>query len=142
MNLRNMMQLIGLGIIVYLSLQVATLQTVILLSSSNLDPQVQQDEISLYEARFSRIKDDLRSVNGVIGYLGCPDLDTTIMTYHYFLTQYVLAPISIDDNLDNVLVLGNLPPELCDISSINLKQNNLSIKREYGNGLFLLEHGD
>jgi len=136
------MTFIGLGIIIYLPLQAATIQTIILLSVLEPSLQSQQDAISIYDARFSHARDALSATENSIGYIGCPDLDSETRSYYYFLAQYALMPIVVDDRLNKTRILGNFPSELCDISSIDLEQNNLLIVQEYGDGIFLLESGE
>jgi hypothetical protein len=138
MKLQKVMQLIGVVIIVYLSLQVVTIQIVILLATPSSSLKMQEDNISRYDARFSQVKDDLSSTKNALGYLGCQNQDIDTMTYHYFLTQYALTPVIIQDSTDKALILGNFPSELCSMSSINLAQNNLTIVKEYDDGIFLL----
>jgi hypothetical protein len=138
MKLRKVIKLLGIGIIVYLSLQVATIQIVILLTAPSSNLNIQENAISSYDARFSQVKDDLRTTSNAIGYLGCQVQDEDTMTYYYFLAQYAITPIILHDSIDKPLVLGNFPAEICTINSISLEQKHLSIVAEYDDGIFLL----
>ncbi|MBK8901886.1 MAG: hypothetical protein IPM53_11920 [Anaerolineaceae bacterium] len=136
---RRIFQFVALGIIFYLSLQTATVQTAILLDSVLSMPQSGKDAISLYETRFMEVRTKLRSGPEAVGYISCPELDADQNSYHYFLTQYVLTPTIIKNDLDHELILGNFPSELCNIGAMNLEQNNLSVIQEFDDGIVLLK---
>jgi len=135
-KIKSILTKVGFGVVFYLSLQIMTVQTAILFDS--LGTSAKTSAISLYEARFSKARTELE-LQSELGYISCPRLNEENHTYHYFLTQYALTPTIIEDSLEHEFILGNFPPELCTLNDLDLENFNLSLSREFGSGIFLLE---
>ena len=92
------------------------------------------DTQSLYDKRF----DDLRKMlpkHGVVGYFGDSQTDQPGVA-HYYLTQYALAPLVVDNSIDHHFVVGNF----ADPNSTVPMNHDLVLVRDFGNGVILLEN--
>lgn len=78
---------------------------------------------------------------GVVGYLG--DNEDVFASRHertmYFLTQYALAPVVLDQTPAHRLIVGNFRDE--DSGSHAIERNKLIRVRDFGAGLYLLRSG-
>lgn len=84
---------------------------------------------SLYDKRF----DDVRKMlpkHGVIGYLS----DSSGNVGNYYLTQYALAPLVVDNSTDHHFVVGNFADAHSPIS-IN---HDWVLVRDFGDGVVLI----
>ena len=101
-------------------------------------PNRGKDPIAAYEERFSGLKSILPG-QSIVGYI--TDLTQEQLAYNssyiaeYFLTQYALAPIIVDNNSDHQLIIGNfhhqpLPAELSG--------KGLRVVKDLENGVMLL----
>ena len=81
------------------------------------------------DERFARLKTRLPS-EGVVGYIG--DAGDSATPY-YYLTQYALAPLVVDNSIDHALVIGNFPS-----SQGSRIPHNLQLVEDFGNGVLLL----
>jgi hypothetical protein len=93
-----------------------------------------EDTQSLYDKRF----DDLRKMlpkHGVVGYFGDSQTDQPGVA-HYYLTQYALAPLVVDNSIDHHFVVGNF----ADPNSTVPMNHDLVLVRDFGNGVILLEN--
>ena len=113
-----------------------------LLSSSRLLKQagqlqpslLGQEPQSLYDKRFHDVRQMLPK-HGVVGYFGDSQADEPGLA-HYYLTQYALAPLVVDNSIDHHFVVGNF-------AEPNLKMpfnHDLVLVRDFGNGVILLEN--
>lgn len=113
--------------------------TICLLSDSRLLKQAGElhpsrlgrEPQSLYDKRF----DDVRKMlpeHGVVGYLG----DSPGNVGNYYLTQYALAPLVVDNSTDHHFVIGNFG----DAHSTIPLDRDWILLRDFGNGVILLEN--
>jgi hypothetical protein len=79
--------------------------------------------------RFALLKRRLPA-RGVVGYIG-ESGDSA--TPDYYLTQYALAPLVLDNSTDHGIVIGNFPSS----HSPEIPQN-LRLVQNFGNGILLL----
>jgi hypothetical protein len=98
------------------------------------------DEVTAYEARFDCIRNALPK-NGVIGYGTSQQIrdDWTTFYYHYYLTQYTLAPLVVQDSTQEPLVIGNFPDKL-EMSG-KVPSSRTSLIEDCGTGVLLLRGG-
>jgi hypothetical protein len=77
---------------------------------SLLKSGIQRDDITRYEERFDALR-KLLPPSGAVGYTTSPEIraDWATFYYHYYLTQYTLAPLIVDDSIRHELVIGNFP---------------------------------
>ena len=92
--------------------------------------EIKPDDIAARsDIRFASLKAHLPS-EGVVGYIGetgesaVPD---------YYLTQYALAPLVVDDSTGHAIVIGNFPS-----SQPSEIPPNLRVVQDFGNGVLLL----
>jgi hypothetical protein len=85
--------------------------------------------VSQYEKRFAPLRRVLPD-HGVIGYLGA---DSKYWVPNYYATQYVLAPLVVDNSPEHDLVVGNF-----DAGSEPAWPSNLVLMHDFGNGVVLL----
>lgn len=85
------------------------------------------------DQRFAALKRRLPT-SGVIGYIG-ESGDSAVPDY--YLTQYALAPLVVDQSADHAIVIGNFPSFVP--SGI---PRNLRIVENFGNGVLLLAGKD
>ncbi|HEV2468476.1 MAG TPA: hypothetical protein VGS05_06220 [Candidatus Sulfotelmatobacter sp.] len=69
---------------------------------------------------------------GVIGYIGEPG---NAGTADYYLAQYALAPLVVDNSENHFLVIGNFPDQPNEPAPANLK-----LVRNFGDGLALFSN--
>jgi hypothetical protein len=86
------------------------------------------------DERFSALKAELpqRGVVGYIGEAGTPALAD------YYLAQYALAPLVVDDSPNHPLVVGNFPGPASD----NASKPKLRLVRDFGDGVKLYANQD
>ena len=96
-----------------------------------------QDSITLYEQRFEDLKKEL-PVHGIVGYITnkrCKEVLHNVDTAsYYYLTQYALSPIIIDNNPDRDLVVGNF-----DNNHFYKMLKNRELVKDFGRGVLLLK---
>ncbi len=96
-----------------------------------------QDSITLYEQRFEDLKKELPA-HGIVGYITnkrCEEVLNNVDTAsRYYLTQYSLSPIIIDNNPDHDLVIGNF-----DNHHSNKILENRELVKDFGRGVLLLK---
>jgi hypothetical protein len=81
------------------------------------------------DQRFALLKARL-PVDGVVGYIGSSGDSATP---DYYLTQYALAPLVVDNSSDHAIVIGNFPS-----SQAPRTPQNLRLVEDFGNGVLLL----
>lgn len=84
------------------------------------------------DARFSALKRDLPR-RGVIGYIGEPG---ALARGDYYLTEYALSPLVVDDSTNHPLVVANfpnLPP---------VAPSGLQLVKDFGHGVALFANKD
>lgn len=81
------------------------------------------------DERFARIKMRLPA-EGVVGYIGDSGDSATP---DYYLTQYALAPLVVDNSTDHALVIGNFPS-----SQTSRIPHNVRLVEDFGDGVLLL----
>jgi len=81
------------------------------------------------DERFARLKTRLPA-QGIVGYIGEAGDSATP---DYYLTQYALAPLVVDDSTDHALVVGNFPS-----SQLPKIPQNLRLVDDLGDGVLLL----
>jgi uncharacterized protein YqgQ len=86
---------------------------------------------SLYDKRFNDVRKMLPK-HGVVGYLS----DRSGNVGSYYLTQYALAPLVVDNSMDHHFVIGNFGDAHSPIS-IN---HDWVLLRDFGNGVILFEN--
>ena len=116
----------AIAILVFCSL----LSSARMVFKSPLPGHVEPDRIAASsDQRFARLKARLPA-NGVIGYVGEAGDSATP---DYYLTQYALAPLVVDDSPDHPIVIGNFPS-----SQASRIPQNLRLVEDFGNGVLLL----
>ena len=94
----------------------------------------EQDSIaSRSDQRFAVLKTRLPA-EGVVGYVG---ESSDSATPDYYLTQYALAPLIVDNSTDHAIVIGNFPS-----SQVSGIPRNLQLVDDLGNGVLLLANKD
>ena len=94
----------------------------------------EQDSIaSRSDQRFAVLKTRLPA-EGVVGYVG---ESSDSATPDYYLTQYALAPLIVDNSTDHAIVIGNFPS-----SQASRIPRNLQLVDDLGNGVLLLANKD
>jgi len=84
------------------------------------------------DQRFAAIKISLPQ-RGVIGYIGEPG---ALARGDYYLAEYALAPLVVDDSPNHPLVLANFP------NAPLLTSPNLQLVKDFGNGVALFANKD
>ncbi len=84
------------------------------------------------DVRFAAVKSSLPQ-RGVIGYIGEPD---ALARGDYYLAEYALAPLVVDDSPNHPLVLANFPNAPLPTPS------NLQLVKNFGNGVALFANKD
>jgi hypothetical protein len=80
------------------------------------------------DRRFSVLKAYLPQ-RGVVGYVGEPG---TLAIAGYYLTQYALAPLVVENSQNHALVIGNFPA-----SPPAFTPENLHLVKDFGDGVLL-----
>lgn len=100
------------------------------------DPKlgVGNDGITLYEQRFIGLKNMLPS-HGIVGYVS----DAQPYNAEFYLTQYALSPLIVDQTQPHEIVIGNFVNKAVDVNT--LTDMRLTLRGDFGNGvkLFSLE---
>ena len=97
------------------------------------------DQITLYEDRLAELKTVLQN-QAIVGYVSDDEdrSDEEWMTYTRI--QYVLAPIILVRGLKPNFVIGNFQYTQPDFEAY--EKENLSLRRDFGHGVILLERMD
>ena len=82
------------------------------------------------DQRFAALKAVLPT-GGTVGYIGETGAPVDVLG-NYYLTQYALAPLIVEDSLNHSLVVGNFPS-----SRTAQLPDDLKLIRDFGNGVFL-----
>jgi len=105
------------------------LSTVRILGSAPRPRHLQPDSVARRsDQRLASLKAALPA-RGVIGYIGEPGIAGTA---DYYLAQYALAPLVVDNSENHSLVIGNFPGRPNEPVTANLK-----LIRNFGDGLLL-----
>jgi hypothetical protein len=92
------------------------------------------DAVSAYERRCAALRAALHGA-AVVGYLA-PALPAASQTASLYMMQYSLAPIEVVDDPDHTLVVADGMPDRSRVPP------GLAVRRDFGNGLLLLERRD
>ena len=93
-----------------------------------------EDAISAFERRYTALRDALQGV-AVVGYLApTVSADPASQTGHLYMTRYTLAPIEVVDDTEEALVVAD------GLRAGSRVPAGLTVQREVGNGLLLLQH--
>jgi len=84
------------------------------------------------DMRFAAIKKALPQ-RGVIGYIGKPG---ALTRGDYYLAEYALAPLVVDDSINHSVILGNFPDAPLSAPS------TLQLVKDFGNGVALFTKKD
>jgi hypothetical protein len=84
------------------------------------------------DRRFAAVRASLPQ-RGVIGYVG---ESGALARGDYYLAEYALAPLVVDDSPNHPLVLANFP------NAPFLAPQNLQLVKDFGNGVLLLANKD
>ena len=99
------------------------------------------DWITAYERRFENLKKVLPE-HGAVGYITNNQLDNMRYIFEeskrYYLAQYALVPVVVEYGNKNRLVIGNFTDSADSADA--LKKTRLSVVRDFGNGVVLLEN--
>jgi len=82
------------------------------------------------DQRFAPLKGALPT-HGAVGYVGEAGAPVDVLS-DYYLTQYALAPLVVENSTNHPLVIGNFPR-----SKPSQVPDNLTMIRDFGNGVFL-----
>ena len=96
------------------------------------------DKVTLYIQRFSSLRKILRG-HGIVGYITDKKPEEISKDFNalqgFYLTQYALSPVIVDNSLDYDLIVGNfngLPP-----GKVFIKNRDVSVYKDFGTGVFL-----
>jgi len=87
------------------------------------------------DRRFAALKAALPQ-HGTVGYVGETGAPVNVLS-DYYLTQYALAPLIVDDSTNHPLVVGNFPH-----SPRSQPPDNLNLIKDFGNGVLLFAPKD
>ena len=87
------------------------------------------------DRRFVALKTALPR-HGTVGYVGESGAPVDVLG-NYYLTQYALAPMIVENSSNHPLVVGNFPR-----SQPSHVPDNLTLIRDFGNGVFLFARKD
>jgi hypothetical protein len=108
------------------------LSTVRILGNAPRPGQLQADSVAKRsDQRFAQLKAALPP-RGVIGYIGEPGVSGTA---DYYLAQYALAPLVVENSENHPLVIGDFPDRPNEPATANLK-----LIRNFGDGVLLFSH--
>jgi hypothetical protein len=111
-----------------------SLSTVRLVRDNPSPTRIQRDDISSRsDQRFAALKSNLPPT-GVVGYIGETGDSATP---DYYLTQYALAPLVVDQSPNHSVVVGNFPSSLP-----SQLPKNLQLIKDFGNGVLLFSSQD
>jgi hypothetical protein len=97
------------------------------------------DQITIYENRFAELKAILQN-QLIVGYVSDYDDHSDEEWMAYTKTQYVLAPIILVRGLKPNFIICNFQHTQPDIKTY--EKENLSLRRDFGDGLMLFERMD
>ena len=97
------------------------------------------DQITVYEKRFIGLKEFLQN-HSVVGYVSDYDDNSNGDGIAYTMAQYVLAPIILVRGIKRNFIIGNFNSAKPDIKAY--QKENLSLIRDFGNGVILFERMD
>ena len=86
------------------------------------------------DQRFAALKVALPA-RGVVGYIG---ESSALARGDYYLAEYALAPLVVDDSTNHRIVIGNFP----SLGSVPFAAKNLQLVKDFGNGVLLLTNKD
>jgi hypothetical protein len=86
------------------------------------------------DERFAALRAALPAT-GVVGYIGGSGGPAV---GHYYLAQYALAPLVLDDSPNHSLVIGNFPPYL----PARAPSEKRELIKDFGDGVFLFANKD
>lgn len=95
--------------------------------------QHSHDVANRSDLRFAALKAALPA-RGVVGYIGEPG---PLARGDYYLAQYALAPLVVDDSQHHAIVIGNFPN-----STPAVTRDELRRVRDFGAGVLLLSGKD
>lgn len=108
------------------------ISTVRILGNAPRPAHLQEDSVAKRsDQRFASLKAALPK-SGVIGYAGEPGVAGTA---DYYLAQYALAPLVIDNSGNHPLVIGNFPDQPDEPAPPNMK-----LVRNFGHGVLLFSN--
>lgn len=87
------------------------------------------------DQRFATLKAAL-PVHGAVGYVGEAGAPVDVLS-DYYLTQYALAPLVVENSTNHPLVIGNFPR-----SQPSQVPENLKLIQDFGNGVLLFTRKD
>ena len=88
------------------------------------------DPISTFERHVAPLREVLRGEQ-VVGYLASPQIANR--TEHLYILRYALAPVQVVDDTDLLLVVAD------GVADAQRLPPTLRVRRDFGDGLFLLE---
>ena len=97
------------------------------------------DQITIYEERFIELKEFLHN-HLVVGYVSDYDDNSDEDGIAYSMTQYVLAPTILVRGKKRNFIVGNFHSAKPNIKAY--EKENLSLYRDFGNGVILFERMD
>ena len=97
------------------------------------------DQITIYENRFAELKAVLQN-QLIVGYVSDYDDNSDENGIAFSMTQYVLAPIILVRGTKPDFIVGNFHRAKPDIKAF--EKENLSIHKDFGNGVILFERMD
>jgi hypothetical protein len=93
-------------------------------------------QIAVFQARFASIRKALPA-HGVVGYATDAAPDQTTRATEYYLTQYALSPVVVEDTSKQSLVVANFHSDSPNPQV--LRALHLVPVQNFGNGVFLLK---
>lgn len=116
-------------------------QSVLYLLSTNKLGSLENDPVTIWNAKFAKIKKALPAETKTVGYLAdwdIPDSDyyNADLYNEYVLTQYALAPIIVVRGSNYEWVIGNLTPEGYQIWRKTTQEKYDVVFSKYGLYLF------
>ncbi len=103
--------------------------------------QIGKDGITQYENRFKELKKELPSW-GTVGYISdIPSkqlLKDTKATVNYFLTEYAVSPVVVDNSQNHPIIIGNFQHKLTDTTVS--ETSKFILKKDFGNGVVLFNN--
>ena len=97
------------------------------------------DQITIYEKKFTELKEVLQN-HLTVGYVSDYDDKSNEDGIAYGMTQYVLAPIILVRGIKRNFIVGNFHSTKPNIKAY--EKENLSLYRDFGNGVILFERMD
>jgi hypothetical protein len=96
--------------------------------------------VGIYEKRFEGLKKELPP-RGTVGYATDvrPEevFASPLHQAYYFLTQYALAPVVVDNNYDHELIIGNFHRPASESAAGHM---HFTLLKDLGNGVVLLRN--